>query len=167
MIQSALRALNPEERDAFDADGFHIARGLFSPDEVETLRSTFMDVVKDGPAEGMSDVQRITDKTDPLYQYGRLMHPHINAKDEAIRDLSMRYMLDNRLGDILTDLFGENPSPRRACSTSSRPAPGDRTFTRTTSTCASSPARAWRRGLRWTMPTDNGGMVVVPGSPQA
>lgn len=109
MIRTPTKTLSQQQLQDFDRDGFHIARGLFTPDEVATLRSTFMDVVKDGPVEGLSDVHRITDTTDPLYQYGRLMHPHINAKDGAVRDLAMRSMLDRRIHDILHDLFGEEP----------------------------------------------------------
>ncbi len=108
MVRTATGTLTAEQIAQFERDGFLIVRQMFQPDEIDLIRDTFMDVVRDGPVEGLSDVGRITDRNDPLWRYGRLMHPHLNATG-APRDVAMRYMLDPRVHDVLADLYGEEP----------------------------------------------------------
>lgn len=97
----------------FDRDGFLAVRGLFSADEVEEIRSTFMETAKDGPVPGLSDVPKARQgapaaSSDPLALYPRMMHPHKHA-DKPVGPLAMRYMRDARLRPILAELFGEEP----------------------------------------------------------
>jgi len=165
MIRTATKTLSEQQLQDYDRDGFVIARGLFSPEEIETLRSTFMDLVKDGPVEGLSDVNRITDKTDPLYQYGRLMHPHVNAKDQAVRDLAMRSMLDQRIHDILHDLFGEEPLAAQSMVYFKPPGARGQDLHQDNFYLRIKPGTCMAAWLAMDdCDLDNGGMVVVPGS---
>lgn len=106
-------SLTDQQKQQFDRDGFLALRGLFSPAEIEEIRGTFMEMAKDGPVPGLSDVPKGRDgspaaSNDPLARYPRMMHPHKHA-DKAVGPLSMRYMRDARLRPVLAELFGEEP----------------------------------------------------------
>ncbi|MGV3490160.1 MAG: phytanoyl-CoA dioxygenase family protein [Devosia sp.] len=105
--------LTTDQRLQFERDGFLAIRGLFSATEIEEIRGTFMDMAKDGPVAGLSDVPKAREgapaaSNDPLARYPRMMHPHKHA-DKPVGPLAMRYMRDARLKPILADLFGEDP----------------------------------------------------------
>jgi phytanoyl-CoA hydroxylase len=100
----------------FDRDGFTVGRGLFSADEIASIRDAFMDANKDGPVEGLSEIRRGKvdgsvggyDSADPLSFYPRMMHPHRHP-DRLVGRLAMRYMLDPRLKPVLQACIGEEP----------------------------------------------------------
>ena len=105
--------LSKAQRAQYDRDGFLAVRGLFGADEIEEIRETFMNEAKDGPVPGLSDVPKArqgapAQSSDPLSFYPRMMHPH-NYPDRAVGPLAMRYMRDERLRPILTELFDEEP----------------------------------------------------------
>ena len=83
----------------FAAQGYTIARGLFSPDEVERLREHFFWVNR----EHRRDMDNIGDEKDPLAQYPRVMQPH--RWDET----SLQWMIDARLNDWMTSILGREP----------------------------------------------------------
>jgi hypothetical protein len=102
MTTTSLLRLSPSEKAAYDDNGFHVAKGLFSPDEVNTLRDHFMQMHAEGGggfAEGGVDLS----DPNPLRRYPRLMQMH--RGDQR----SMDYMLDTRLQQILTDLLDLEP----------------------------------------------------------
>ena len=106
-------SLTGEQKQQFERDGFLAIRGLFSPAEIEQIRGTFMEMAKDGPVPGLSDVPRAREgaplnSNDPLLRYPRMMHPHKHP-DKPVGPLAMRYMRDPRLRPILAELFGESP----------------------------------------------------------
>ncbi len=106
-------SLTTEQKQQFERDGFLAIRGLFTPAEIEEIRGTFMDMAKDGPVPGLSDVPKArqgapASANDPLLRYPRMMHPHKHA-DKPVGPLAMRYMRDPRLQPILAELFGESP----------------------------------------------------------
>lgn len=106
-------ALSSEQKQQFERDGFLAIRGLFSPAEIEEIRGTFMEMAKDGPVPGLSDVPKArqgapSSSSDPLLRYPRMMHPHKHP-DKPVGPLAMRYMRDPRLKPILAELFGESP----------------------------------------------------------
>jgi hypothetical protein len=107
-------SLTTEQKAQFERDGFLAIRGLLSPAEIEEIRGTFMDMAKDGPVPGLSDVPKARDGAppagnDPLARYPRMMHPHKHP-DKPVGPLAMRYMRDARLRPILAELFdGEDP----------------------------------------------------------
>ena len=105
--------LSDTQRNHFERDGFLAVRGLFSPGEIDEIRTTFMDTAKHGPVPGLSDVPKGREgapvaASDPLAFYPRMMHPHKHA-DKAVGPLAMRYMRDARLRPILAALLGEEP----------------------------------------------------------
>jgi len=88
--------------DAYERDGFLVARGLFTPDEVAAFLDHFMRVHAAG-GEGWTERPIEADSPDPLRQYPRLLQMH--RGDE----LSLDYMLDERLRNTLTQLLGTEP----------------------------------------------------------
>lgn len=107
--------LTDEQLAAFRRDGFLVVKGLFKPHEVDEIRDTFMEMNKNGPVEGLSEIRRPHadgrfgyDPSDPLAFYPRMMHPHKHA-DKPVGPVAMKYMLDRRIEKILTDLMGEPP----------------------------------------------------------
>ena len=83
----------------FAAQGYTVARGLFSLDEVQRLRQHFLMINQ----EHRRDADNIADPTDPLALYPRVMQPH--RWDET----SMQWMIDERLNDWLTHILGREP----------------------------------------------------------
>ncbi len=103
MIGTASR-LSVEQLRAFEDDGYLVVRGLFLPDEVRELIDTFMSMHAGGSIPGCFELKPGAEtSSDPLKRFPRLMHPH------RVNDVARRYLLDPRLGDILADLFGEEP----------------------------------------------------------
>jgi hypothetical protein len=101
-----------EQIEQFRRDGFLAVRGVFSADEIATIRETFMAMNANGPVEGLSEIRRGKvdgtnggyDANDPLAFYPRMMHPHLHP-DKPVGPLAKRYMLDRRLHGILFDLM--------------------------------------------------------------
>jgi len=101
--------LTDEQIAAYHRDGYHIARGLWSADEVAACREAFDALAKRGepipfphdPDHRAWDPEPGSD--DPLRRYPRVMHPHF------FMDLAMRMMLDRRIEAVLTALIEEQP----------------------------------------------------------
>jgi phytanoyl-CoA hydroxylase len=88
-------------KEQWDRDGYVLAKGVFSQEEIERIREHFM-------AWNASDRKEDFDKVDPtgqdpLAQYPRIIHPH--RRDP----LSLDFMLDPRLRDRMTEFLGEEP----------------------------------------------------------
>src|ERR1041384_4643401 len=88
-------------RERWERDGYVLAEGVFSLEEVERIRDHFM-------AWNASDRKEDFDKVDPtgqdpLAQYPRIIHPH--RRDP----LSLDFMIDPRLRDVMTEFLGEGP----------------------------------------------------------
>ncbi|TVY08460.1 phytanoyl-CoA dioxygenase family protein [Paenibacillus cremeus] len=95
--------LTKEEIQQFREEGFYVAKGLFK-EEVEQLRNHFMQMHAAGPIKGYFHPLTAEEANgDILKQYPRIMHPH------RFDDLSMQYMIDPRVMNILADLYGEEP----------------------------------------------------------
>lgn len=88
-------------RENWDRDGYVLVEGLFSGDEIARIREHFM---KWNASERKEDFDKI-DPTgqDPLAQYPRIIHPH--RKDP----LSLNFLLDHRLRDIMVQFLDEEP----------------------------------------------------------
>jgi ectoine hydroxylase-related dioxygenase (phytanoyl-CoA dioxygenase family) len=89
-------------------DGFAIARGLISRDEVTTLTRAFTELAERGPIPERWEGDPRSAATDPLARWPRMMHPH-RWTDLPIGALAMQYLLDPRVREILTALLGEEP----------------------------------------------------------
>src|SRR4051812_35202728 len=94
---------------SYRRDGFGVARGLLSDEQVAEIRETFMAAAADGPVEGLSEFQHHNtpyDANDPLARYPRMMHPHLRP-DLAVGPVAMKYMLHPRLEPLLRAMFEE------------------------------------------------------------
>jgi phytanoyl-CoA hydroxylase len=103
-------------REDFARDGFVVVKGLFSREEADLIRDTFMAMNQNGPVEGLSEIKRGKvdgtvggyDPADPLSYYPRMMHPHRHP-DKPVGPLAMRFMLDARIKAHLAAFMGEEP----------------------------------------------------------
>ncbi|KAI9007799.1 phytanoyl-CoA dioxygenase [Hyaloraphidium curvatum] len=85
----------------YAADGFCIARGLFSPAEAASLRDHFTSAVETGDAS--AEEKPDPSHPDPLKRYPRLLQPH--RRDPVAMD----FMLDARLRTCLVAILGAEP----------------------------------------------------------
>jgi hypothetical protein len=104
-----LALVSAEEKARFEQDGFLVKRGLFGPAEIAEILDSFMQLAEGPAVSGLFEPVRSADENDPLKRYPRVMQPH-RRTDLPIGELSMRYMLDARIGSILAALFGEEPA---------------------------------------------------------
>jgi ectoine hydroxylase-related dioxygenase (phytanoyl-CoA dioxygenase family) len=108
-MTATARFLTDAQLAAYQRDGFLVLRGLLSPVETQGLRERFMEIHRqalDANSEMRRHYQPKTlDETrgDILAHYPRIMMPH--RFDEA----SKAFMLDQRIGQVLADLFSEEP----------------------------------------------------------
>jgi phytanoyl-CoA hydroxylase len=89
--------LSDEQKDFFNRNGYLIYRGLFSPEEVALLSGHYMAMRENDPA-GVDP-----SSSDPLKRYPRMLMMHRHD------DLSLRWMLDQRIAGVLSDLLGKDP----------------------------------------------------------
>ncbi|MGB8353310.1 MAG: phytanoyl-CoA dioxygenase family protein [Chthoniobacteraceae bacterium] len=99
---SNLSAINLQElKENFERDGYAVARGLFSPEEVEEIKETFEKIRLHDIAKAWDDGVR--DPEDPLFKYPRIVHPHrFNA-------VARHHMLHPGVQACLQALFSEEP----------------------------------------------------------
>jgi hypothetical protein len=92
--------------DQFSRDGFALARGLFSPAEVEEIRSLFAKMHAEGVPghyEPSKPHDGVDNPNDPLFQYPRVMMPH------RFNDRAKQYMLHQGVAAHLRAFFGLEP----------------------------------------------------------
>jgi phytanoyl-CoA hydroxylase len=94
--------LTAAQLEAYRRDGYLVARSLFSPEEVAHLREHFMALRAAGSYPGDFGGVDPT-SNDPLKRYPRMIHMH--RWDE----ISLRWMIDARLRDVMTGLLGREP----------------------------------------------------------
>ncbi len=165
MVRTARRALSDPQMQHYEREGYLIVERMFDADEVADLTQTFMDAVADGPVQGLSDHDRIGDNSDPLWHYARLMNPHLNAPDPAVRDLAMRAMLDRRIGDVVADLFDEEPLAAQSMLYFKPPGARGQDFHQDNFYLRIKPGTCMAAWVALDpADADNGGMSVVPGS---
>jgi phytanoyl-CoA hydroxylase len=115
------RVFDDAELGRYERDGFAVARGLFSREEVEALKAHYMRLRAEGSHPGdfsgvalpsaqssqgaPTDQATVTPdpKPDPLVKYPRMIHMH--RWDE----ISLRWMIDPRIGAALRQLCGVDP----------------------------------------------------------
>ena len=92
--------------EQFARDGYVMARGVFSPEEVAEIRETFAKIHQEG-VPGFYEKNTVRDGVenpdDPLYQYPRIMMPH------RFNETARHYMLHPKVAGILKALFGTDP----------------------------------------------------------
>lgn len=89
-------------KEPFEHDGYVVARGLFGDPEVMRLREHFMTLR--GRGSYRDDVVGVDSHSrDPLRRYPRMAQMH------RWDDVTLRWLLDHRLRESLTTLFGAEP----------------------------------------------------------
>lgn len=95
--------ITPEMVKEFHALGYVIIKGLFSPGEVNTIRTFFDDLgskAQSIPGHWVLP-EGATTNDDPLKRYPRVMHPH------RFNDMSKQMMLHPRVRVVLRSLLEE------------------------------------------------------------
>lgn len=92
--------LTDDELAAYRRDGFHVARGLFGPDEVARCRERFDALARRG--EPIPGHWAPNPGGDPLARYPRVMHPHMFDTDSRSR------LLDPRVHAMLRELLDDD-----------------------------------------------------------
>lgn len=86
----------------YEEHGYVVVKQLFSPEEVAALRTHFMELRAAGSYPG--DLIGVdAQSSDPLKRFPRMIHMH--RWDET----SHRWLLDQRLNQVLTGLLGREP----------------------------------------------------------
>lgn len=94
--------LTDEQKAFYEREGYLIVSGLFSTEEVEYYKAHYMALREAGEYPG--DFAGIDlQSEDPLKRYPRMIHMH--RWDEV----SLKWMIDDRLGQCMTELLGKEP----------------------------------------------------------
>ena len=94
----------------FAENGYAVVRGVFTTDEIAEIRETFMEQAKDGPVDGLSERLSVAkNDNDPLKMYPRMTQPHLHT-DKAVGTVSLKYMLDDRIYDLLSGIMQTEPA---------------------------------------------------------
>ncbi|HEV2472640.1 MAG TPA: phytanoyl-CoA dioxygenase family protein, partial [Chthonomonadales bacterium] len=94
--------LKQELADRFRADGFVVVPGVFSAQEAADLAAHYMTLRERGAYPGDFDGVDASN-ADPLRRYPRMIHMH------RWDSVSLEWLLDKRLGEIMTVLLGREP----------------------------------------------------------
>jgi hypothetical protein len=86
----------------FSAEGYVVVPGLFNPSETAQLTEHFMRLRAEGPKPG-DFPEPVPGDPDPLKRYPRMIHMH---RWDAV---SLRWLLDPRLKNVLTALLSREP----------------------------------------------------------
>jgi hypothetical protein len=90
----------------FAQEGYCLAKGLFTPGEVEEIRGLFGKIHAEGVPgfyERTKTYDGVENPNDPLAQYPRVMMPH------RFNERAKHYMLLPRVADRLRAFFGQEP----------------------------------------------------------
>ncbi|WP_045517090.1 phytanoyl-CoA dioxygenase family protein [Neobacillus niacini] len=88
----------------FHEEGFMIARGLLTEQEIDHIKNTVMDMHAGGPIKGCyKPAPKEKAGNDPLLLYPRMMHPH------KVNHTLKSYMLHPNIKGVLAELFEEEP----------------------------------------------------------
>jgi len=148
--------------DIYKRDGIVQVPQLLKPDEVERIKSVFMEQVAVDHSLAIDD--GVPDD-DPLARFPRFVHPHRRTDVEAGR-VALELMLDSRILDVVTALIGPALGAQSMFYFKPPGARGqalhqDNTFLRADpETCLA----AWIAVDD--VDAENGGLAVVPGSHQ-
>ncbi len=158
------RTLTEEQVAQYARDGYFVARGLFSPEEVAEIREAFMEQAAEGPIPGLSDTGYQFLPNDPLARYPRMMHPHRHP-ELPVGPLSERVLLDARLHAILRDLLDDEPIAAQSMFYFKPPGARGQDLHQDNFYLRVKPGTCLAAWLAVDdADRDNGGMVVVPGS---
>ncbi|RTE04385.1 phytanoyl-CoA dioxygenase family protein [Paenibacillus whitsoniae] len=95
-----LQRLTPEQKAHFDTEGYLIIPGLFSPEHLSDIETTF-EAISTQTIPGHFEPKLDGHSEDPLKRYPRVMHPH------RFNETAKAYMLHQPVLEVLGDLYGE------------------------------------------------------------
>jgi ectoine hydroxylase-related dioxygenase (phytanoyl-CoA dioxygenase family) len=94
--------LSADDKQFYQQNGYLLVKALFSSDEVESYKQHFMRLREEGAKPGdFSGVDQTSN--DPLKRYPRMIHMH------RWDSVSLRWMVDRRLNEVMTALLGREP----------------------------------------------------------
>lgn len=94
--------LSADDKQFYQKSGYLLVKALFSSDEVESYKQHFMRLREEGAKPGdFSGVDQTSN--DPLKRYPRMIHMH------RWDSVSLRWMVDSRLNEVMTSLLGREP----------------------------------------------------------
>ncbi|HEX4139351.1 MAG TPA: phytanoyl-CoA dioxygenase family protein [Candidatus Methylacidiphilales bacterium] len=91
-----------ELKETYDREGYAVARGLFTPAEVEEIKAEFEMLNRTQKDKSHFD-DGIRDANDPLFHFPRVVHPH------RFNSLARRYLVHPAVRTCLVALMGEEP----------------------------------------------------------
>src|SRR5690349_11296417 len=94
--------LTPELAAFYETNGYVVVPQVFSADEVARYIEHYM-ALRRFPREGDTAGVSANSTSDTNQQYPRMIHMH------RWDDISLRWMLDDRLNQIMTALIGREP----------------------------------------------------------
>ncbi|MEZ0326746.1 MAG: phytanoyl-CoA dioxygenase family protein [Fimbriimonas sp.] len=106
-----MAALELDHLAFFQREGYFVARSLFSREEMDEIRDTFMAQNANGPVPGLSEIvsgRGEYSADDPLAFYPRMMQPHFHP-ELPVGPLARRYMLEPRLHPFLSAFMQDEP----------------------------------------------------------
>lgn len=89
-------------KEAYERDGYFVARGLFSPADVAEIIAAFEAIHAAGEVERVYS-DHITNPKDPLTHWPRSVHPH------RFNPVARRFLLHPDVRAILTAVLGTEP----------------------------------------------------------
>ena len=160
----AVPVLDANALAAYHRDGYHVARGLYSPEEITRIRDAFIELSQDGPVEGLSDVRQDFSPNDPLTRYPRMMqlhsHPHLDAGRHALE-----FLLSPRTEPILRTLLADEPIAAQTMFYFKPPGARGQALHQDNFYLKVKPGTCMAAWLAVdAADAENGGMMVVPGS---
>lgn len=103
-MSAAVREATQEEISFFLREGYLLKKGLFDEQQIEDIKTVFMEMHRQGPVPGyFHPVAEEDAGGDILKMYPRVMHPH------RFNDTAMQYMIHPPVMGVLEQLYGEEP----------------------------------------------------------
>lgn len=102
MIMNAASPLTEEQMKQWARDGYLIVRGLWTAEEIRQCKGMFDAMAEKGEAVPGHWAPELESEM-PLKRYPRVLHPHV------FDELSLRMLIDERVGAVLAALMGEEP----------------------------------------------------------
>jgi phytanoyl-CoA hydroxylase len=166
-MSTSLSPLNTEQKAQFQRDGFLAVRGLFSTQEIEALREHYMTMQREAldpqsPLRAHYKPLSLEEAGgDKLKHFPRIMQP------ARFDEKSRAYMLDERLGAVLTQLFEEPPLAAQSMLYFKPPGAKGQALHQDNFYLNVSPGTCIAAWLSLdAADEENGGMFMVPGSHQ-
>lgn len=153
--------LSEQQLADYARDGFLIVRSLLTSEEVNEIREHFDAIGASAkPIEGYWNPDLSEEgMKDPLKRYPRVMMPH------RWEEFSKRYLLDARIHDVLTALFGEEPVAAQTMFYFKPPGAKGQALHQDNFYLHVRPATSLAAWIAIDPSTpDNGGLYVVPGT---